>query len=607
MKKKIIIPVIILIILAAFGATFLLYTANIRKALNSSGRRGEIAYSDLLEVDGGNSPEGGQAAYSKGKTREDTQKAETVIHSPANEPLSDTVDAVSEMEIPEAVVIEEGEKTAFYGSDEYKEVIPVDALSFYAEEIPAKYDSREADGNNYITEVEDQGYSYLCWSYAVLGAVEADILRHDQTVLRRELDLSEKHLAYYNLHRTEGSKSALIDDDYREMVNGNNDENAWIFDYDTNYIAVGGVTDFAISTLTAWKGPVAEENDDSFNKIYGMEYLFKENNNPPSAGYNCAYHVQDVNEICASFDNRDMVKQMIMEHGAVTVGIYADDKYWKNHCSALYAHFDNGNVPTPNHEVLLIGWDDEYEGGNFSYNPPGKGAWLCKNSWGKNSGDKGFFYLSYYDEASCNSNVAAYSVASPQMEDWYDNNYQLAGFFTKVVSCLEDDKNTVTAYTASANPYGVMYTSEKNEALKAVGFMSLDTYQQYEIFIFVNPEVEDGNIVGLDYEKASLQQKISSISGGYHTYPLEKEVELSKGDDFFILIKPKTKGKLVYEKEMDEISDPNYDEWNNLTGNVHNHYTASGRSFYVSDDAKAMVVQEDKDFFVKAYTNNIEN
>jgi cathepsin L len=36
-----------------------------------------------------------------------------------------------------------------------------------------------------------------------------------------------------------------------------------------------------------------------------------------------------------------------------------------------------------NHAVLLIGWDDE------------KQAWLIKNSWGEQWGEKGFAWIKY--------------------------------------------------------------------------------------------------------------------------------------------------------------------------------------------------------------------
>ena len=58
------------------------------------------------------------------------------------------------------------------------------------------------------------------------------------------------------------------------------------------------------------------------------------------------------------------------------------------------------------------------------------------------------------------------------------------------------------------------------------------------------------------------------------------------------------------EEAWDMVSQANYDEWNNLTGNFHNYYTASGQSYYISDDGNAMESQSDKDFFIKAYTTN---
>lgn len=520
------------------------------------------------------------------------------------EPVTEHVDKVEVVTIPEAISIAEGEPGKFYDNSDFHDVIPVDIHSFSREDIPTKYDSRNVDGISYITDVEDQGYSYLCWTYASLGAIESDLLLHNEDLSRESLDLSEKHLAYSNMHQASGSVNGYIDGDYREFVNADNEENAWIFDYDTNYIASGGVADFCISLLTAWKGPVSESGNDSFKSIYGEKFLFKDNSDAPSDIFTSEYHVQNVCEIPAGYANNTMIKQMIMEHGSVTAGVYADDRFWKGHNSTLYADFGGKDIPTANHEVLIVGWDDEYSKDNFAVTPKDDGAWICKNSWGEMSGIGGYFYLSYYDQTTGRNNVAAYISAVPGQENYYDNNYQAAGFLTYVASTLEDSENYVTAYSPSTNTYGMLYRAAGDENLKAIGLMALETYQQYQFDIYVNPAKNGDDINFSLLGEPALSMKGSAISGGYHTFELDKDIQLNKDDEFLVLIRPVTAGRLIYEAAVDSVSAPNYDEWKNLTGNVHNCYQASGCSYYVADDGTCVTRQDDKDFFVKAYTVN---
>ena len=107
-----------------------------------------------------------------------------------------------------------------------------------------------------------------------------------------------------------------------------------------------------------------------------------------------------------------------------------------------------------------------------------------------------------------------------------------------------------------------------------------------------------------DQDVPAISQKISAISAGYHTFELDDVVPLEKGDKFFILIRPATSLRLPFEEAEDMMGEPNYDEWRNLVGSIHNKYEASGNSYYISDDGLSMVKQDDKDFFVKAYTVN---
>ena len=571
---------------------------------NSSRRdgRAEVMDDDLSAVDGSELPVPENSAIAA-STQDVNVLKDSNIAGNYNNPVTDDVQVVRGVSIPEATIIGDGDAGAFYSNEEFMDVIPVDIASFSAKDIPEAYDSRNVNGKRYVTDVKDQGYSYLCWSFASLGAIESDILKHHENIGYQDINLSEKHLAYYNVHKAVGSLGNMIDDDYREFVNADGNANDWVFDYDTGYIACGSVTNCCISLLSSWKGPVEDKGNDSFDAIYGSSYIFTENDEVPSPAYDSAYHVQGVYQVPAVISNQTMIKQMVMEHGAATIGIDASTKFFNNHSSDLYSYYD-GEVPeTANHEVLIVGWDDNYSASNFKKKPEGDGAWLCRNSWGTAVGDDGFFYVSYYDETVAISCAAAYDVASEGEKNWYDNNYQAAAFYNTLISTLDDSENYVTAFSASSNPYGVLYEAYSDEQLKAVGFMGLDLYQQYEVDIYVNPTDNDGDI-SFENDMPVLTQKISSISGGFHTYELDKAIELQKGDSFFILIKPFTKGRLVYENGGESIGYANFDEWQNFTGNIRTYYTASGRSFYISDDGKSMVKQQDKDFFVKAYTVN---
>ena len=610
MKKSSRVYLLIIIAVAAallLVAFFILRQAS-PKSGNSSRRDGaeESAFDAEADLEGLSGDE--KAKDAEGNPGEDSLTANnsepTVVEGNVNSPVTDEVDIVDKIQIPEAVTIGEGDIGAFYGNEEFEDCVPVDISSFSAKDIPARYDSRNVDGQCYVTSVKDQGYSYLCWTFACMGAIESDLLKHHPDLDPESINLSEKHLAYYNLHRADGSKNSDIDDDYRELVNAEDDPGAWIFDYDTGYIASGGVTDDCISVLTAWKGPVEDEGDDSFKSMYGASYLFSDNADVPSDAYKSDYHVQSVNQMPGDYANNTLIKQMIMEHGAATVGICAKSRFFRNNSGSNYSDFEGEAVPTADHEVLIIGWDDDYDVSNFRITPKDNGAWLCRNSWGTSAGEKGCFWLSYYDETAAISNASAYDVAAPGDDNWYDNNYQTAGFLSDLVSTLDDSLNTMKAYSEASNPYGMLYEATGSETMKAVGLMSLDLYQQYELEIYVNPSQEDGDIVFTAVDEPEYSGKISSISGGYHTYELDKDIDLEKGDKFFILIKPVTDGRLVFEEGQDNVGEANYDEWQNLTGSVHNNYEASGRSYYISDDAEKMVKQTDKDFFVKAYTVN---
>jgi C1A family cysteine protease len=86
------------------------------------------------------------------------------------------------------------------------------------------------------------------------------------------------------------------------------------------------------------------------------------------------------------------IKRAIMSAGSVTVGVYA------NYAFQAYTSgvFNNCTGGSPNHCVILVGWDDNL------------GAWRLKNSWGTGWGESGFMWITY----GCNQvgNSAAFPI-----------------------------------------------------------------------------------------------------------------------------------------------------------------------------------------------------
>lgn len=102
---------------------------------------------------------------------------------------------------------------------------------------------------------------------------------------------------------------------------------------------------------------------------------------------------------------------MIYRYGAVQSSIYMDmggtkvtSEYYDPENTSYYY---NGEDEV-NHDILIIGWDDDYPAENFTKTPSKNGAFLCQNSWGEGFGDGGRFYVAY-DDTQIGRNCVAYT------------------------------------------------------------------------------------------------------------------------------------------------------------------------------------------------------
>ena len=129
-------------------------------------------------------------------------------------------------------------------------------------------------------------------------------------------------------------------------------------------------------------------------------------------GLSAAVHLQDA--VIINERDYSQIKQLIMQYGAVQSAIYSQPDIrslsaYYNEENAAYYYPESQEC---NHDIDIIGWDDTYPKENFVTEPEKDGAFICKNSWGADFGQNGFFYISYEDP-----NIGVYGVSYTGVED----------------------------------------------------------------------------------------------------------------------------------------------------------------------------------------------
>lgn len=212
----------------------------------------------------------------------------------------------------------------------------------YAVGLPDRYDLREVEK---VSPVKNQGQGNFggnCWAFSSTGSVESWWLT--QLNALGAGDLSEHHMA--TCHGYE-----------------------WGF-------GEGGNEYFPMAYYTRLKGPVKESQ---------VPY-----NTDDTSTHHCIDTYNPVSYIIETrwiYNNPTLTKKMIMRYGAVSTNIHWDEAYYNASTRTFYSNDRNG----PNHAIDLVGWDDNL------VTQHGKGAWIAKNSWSTNWGDKGYFYIAYGD------------------------------------------------------------------------------------------------------------------------------------------------------------------------------------------------------------------
>lgn len=339
-------------------------------------------------------------------------------------------------------------------------------------------------------EVKNQGVFGTCWAFASLTALESALMPEE------DMDLSEDHMSM------------------------NNSYNLSQFD--------GGDYNIATAYLVSWKGPVFEKDDPYGDGVTNSNLL-------------PVKHVQEVQSIEGK--DLDAVKKMVFKYGGVESAIYMAGDANNIQSTGFYNDDKNAycyiGTDKPNHDVVIIGWDDNYPKENFTTELEGDGAFLCRNSWGNTFGDNGNFYVSYYD-----TNIAVHSVVYTKIEetDNYDNIYQsdLCGF----VGLIGYGKEY--AYVAN------VYTAKSDEVIEAVGMYATGKDTDYSIYVI--PDFKDETSLN---KRGEANASGSFSNAGYYTVNLEQSVKIEAGKEYAIVVRvntPNSKRPIAIEYASNEIT-----------------------------------------------------
>ncbi len=330
-------------------------------------------------------------------------------------------------------------------------------------ELPDQYSYIEEDR---MPVLRNQGDTNSCWAFAALSALESSM---DQ-------DASGPYSTDHLIHNNPFGRT---------------------FEEGGSYVVT-------MAYLLSWEGPVSEDLD-PFDGV-SIEEL-KE-----------SVHVQEIRQVQPK--DYEAIKRFVYLYGGVETALYVDFQgslTESSYYNEEYNSYCYQGEEISNHDVLIVGWDDNYPAENFVGDVTKNGAFLCLNSWGEEFGAEGTFYISYEDV-----NIGGYGIVYSRIDpsDNYDKIFQsdLCGYTAQI------------GYQQESSWFANVYTAEEAIEVRAAGFYATGANTKYEIYLV--PEFR---------EEASFEQRELVCRGyladaGYYTIDFEKAVPVEAGKNFAIVI-----------------------------------------------------------------------
>jgi C1A family cysteine protease len=223
--------------------------------------------------------------------------------------------------------------------------------------LPDKWDWRDVNGEDWTTPIKDQLQDICgsCWAFGALGGLEAAIkIWEDNPSL--EVDLSEQ----YMLSCSPGSC------------------NGWYWTNTLNWIKKNGAIP---------ESCLPYEADDTIPceaKCSEWRHLL--------IGIEDRHHISSA---------PSAIQSAIVEYGPLPASMTVYEDFYPNFAGGVYRH-TWGDVVF-GHCITIVGFDN-------TWGRPDEGYWICKNSWGTEWGEDGWFRIAY---GECEIEESVYYYTGP--------------------------------------------------------------------------------------------------------------------------------------------------------------------------------------------------